>query len=132
MTVRKTSRGTRLRRRLWNIAQESPVAAGRSVPPMAADLSGMVIVLTGGADGIGRECALAYAREGATVAILDRDFDRAQITASEAGKESIGLRADVSDGSAVQVAVHAVLEQFGRIDAVHNNAGIASPSKPLH
>jgi meso-butanediol dehydrogenase/(S,S)-butanediol dehydrogenase/diacetyl reductase len=99
---------------------------------MAADLSGMVIVLTGGADGIGRECALAYAREGATVAILDRDFDRAQITASEAGKESIALRADVSDGSAVQVAVHAVLEQFGRIDAVHNNAGIASPSKPLH
>jgi meso-butanediol dehydrogenase/(S,S)-butanediol dehydrogenase/diacetyl reductase len=99
---------------------------------MPVDLSGKVIVLTGGADGIGRECALAYAREGATVAILDRDLDAARNTASEAGGYSIALHADVSDGDALRVAIGAVLEQFGHIDAVHNNAGIASPSKPLH
>jgi meso-butanediol dehydrogenase / (S,S)-butanediol dehydrogenase / diacetyl reductase len=99
---------------------------------MQAELAGKIIVLTGGADGIGRECALAYAREGATVAILDRDLDTAQRTASEAGGDSIALHADVSDGEAVRASIGAVLERFGRIDAVHNNAGIASPSKPLH
>jgi NAD(P)-dependent dehydrogenase (short-subunit alcohol dehydrogenase family) len=99
---------------------------------MPADLAGKVIVLTGGADGIGRECALAYAREEATVAILDRDLEAAMRTASEAGGDSISLHADVSDGDAVRVAIRAVLERFGRIDGVHNNAGIASPSKPLH
>jgi meso-butanediol dehydrogenase / (S,S)-butanediol dehydrogenase / diacetyl reductase len=99
---------------------------------MSADLAAKIIVLTGGADGIGRECALAYAREEATVAILDRDLEKAQRTASEAGGGAIALRADVSDGDAVRVAIHAVLERFGQIDAVHNNAGIASPSRPLH
>jgi meso-butanediol dehydrogenase / (S,S)-butanediol dehydrogenase / diacetyl reductase len=99
---------------------------------MTADLAGKVVVLTGGADGIGRECALAYAREQATVAILDRDLDAAQRTASDAGGDCVALYADVSDGDAVRTAVGAILERFGRIDAVHNNAGIASPSKPLH
>lgn len=99
---------------------------------MTADLSGKVVVLTGGADGIGRECALAYAREEATVAILDRDLDKAQRTASDAGGDSVAFHADVSDGDAVRLAIGAILERFGRIDAVHNNAGIASPSKPLH
>jgi meso-butanediol dehydrogenase/(S,S)-butanediol dehydrogenase/diacetyl reductase len=99
---------------------------------MADELTGKVIVLTGSADGIGRECALAYGREGARVAIVDRDFDAAQRTAAELGGGSIALRADVSDGEAVRSAMAAVVSQFGRIDAVHNNAGIASPSKPLH
>jgi meso-butanediol dehydrogenase/(S,S)-butanediol dehydrogenase/diacetyl reductase len=99
---------------------------------MSADLFGKVVVLTGGADGIGRECALAYAREEATVAILDRDLDAAQRTATDAGGGSIALHADVSDGDAVRAAVRTVLERCGRIDAVHNNAGVASPSKPLH
>lgn len=99
---------------------------------MANELAGKVIVLTGGADGIGRECALAYRREGASVAIVDRDFVAAQRTAAELGGDSIALHADVSDGEAVRSAIDVALKQFGRIDAVHNNAGIASPSKPLH
>jgi meso-butanediol dehydrogenase/(S,S)-butanediol dehydrogenase/diacetyl reductase len=44
----------------------------------------------------------------------------------------MALYADVSDGEAVRAAISTVMERFGRIDAVHNNAGIASPSKPLH
>jgi meso-butanediol dehydrogenase/(S,S)-butanediol dehydrogenase/diacetyl reductase len=99
---------------------------------MSADLSGKVVVLTGGADGIGRECALAYAREEATVVILDRDLDAALRTASEVGGGSMALHADVSDGDAVRAAIRIVLDRCGRIDAVHNNAGISSPSKPLH
>ncbi len=99
---------------------------------MAGDLSGKVIVVTGGADGIGRECALAYAREGAVVAILDRDLKSAERTVAELGPHSLALHADLSDGAAVEAALAAVVTRFGRIDAVHNNAGIAGPSKPLH
>ncbi len=99
---------------------------------MAGDLSGKVVVLTGGASGIGRECALAYSREAATVAILDRDFETAKRTAAELGGQSMALYADVADGEAIRVAISAVMGRFGRIDAIHNNAGIASPSKPLH
>jgi meso-butanediol dehydrogenase/(S,S)-butanediol dehydrogenase/diacetyl reductase len=96
---------------------------------MPGDLEGKVVVLTGGAEGIGRECALAYSREKATVAILDRDFSTAQRTTKELAYESMALHADVSDGEAVRAALKAVNERFGRIDAVH---GIATPSKPLH
>jgi meso-butanediol dehydrogenase/(S,S)-butanediol dehydrogenase/diacetyl reductase len=99
---------------------------------MAGDLDGRVVVVTGGGDGIGRECALAYAREKATVAILDRDFAISARTAAELSPPGIALQVDVSDGEPVKSAIAEVLRRFGRIDAVHNNAGIASPSKPLH
>jgi meso-butanediol dehydrogenase / (S,S)-butanediol dehydrogenase / diacetyl reductase len=99
---------------------------------MGNDLEGKVILLTGGASGIGRECALAYAREGATIAILDRNFEEAEATAKEAGNRSSAYRADVSNGAEIQTAIVALLEKFGRLDAVHNNAGIVGPSRPLH
>jgi NAD(P)-dependent dehydrogenase (short-subunit alcohol dehydrogenase family) len=99
---------------------------------MAGDLEGKVVVVTGGGDGIGRECALAYSREGGRVAILDNNLDTAQRTAADLGGAGLALLADVSDGASVQAALAAVIKKFGRIDAIHNNAGIASPSKPLH
>ena len=97
-----------------------------------SDLADKVIVLTGGGDGIGRECALAYARAGAAVAILDRNVAAAESTAAEIGGKTVAIHADVSDGDAVKNAIATVLKKFSRIDAIHNNAGIASPSKPLH
>jgi len=99
---------------------------------MEKDLEGKVILLTGGASGIGRECAIAYAREGATVAILDRNFEEAESAAKELGNRSTAYRADVSSGTEVEAAITALLKKFGRLDAVHNNAGIVSPSCPLH
>lgn len=98
---------------------------------MPGELRGKVIVLTGGADGIGRECASAYAREEAAVAVLDRDGGKAAQTASELGSDCMAVEVDVSDGPAVKAAIQLVLARYGKIDAVHNNAGIASPSKPL-
>jgi NAD(P)-dependent dehydrogenase (short-subunit alcohol dehydrogenase family) len=95
-------------------------------------LEGKVVVLTGGGDGIGRECALAYAQANATVAILDVNFTAAQRTAADLGGLGIALHTDVSSGLSVESAINSVLKTCGRIDAVHNNAGIASPSKPLH
>jgi NAD(P)-dependent dehydrogenase (short-subunit alcohol dehydrogenase family) len=99
---------------------------------MALDLAEKIVMLTGGGDGIGRECALAYARAGATVAILDRNLAAAERTAAELGHESFAIQADVSNGLAVQTAMAIVLKKFSRIDAIHNNAGISSPSKSLH
>jgi meso-butanediol dehydrogenase/(S,S)-butanediol dehydrogenase/diacetyl reductase len=99
---------------------------------MEKDLEGKVIFLTGGASGIGRECAIAYAREGATVAIVDRNFEEARNASEELGNRSIAYRADVSSGTEVEAAITALLKEFGRLDAVHNNAGIVSPSCPLH
>jgi meso-butanediol dehydrogenase/(S,S)-butanediol dehydrogenase/diacetyl reductase len=96
------------------------------------ELKGKVIVLTGGADGIGRECADAYVREGAAVAVLDRDGEKAEQVVAELGPDCLALEADVGEESAVQAAIHAVLARYGKVDGVHNNAGVASPSKPLH
>jgi meso-butanediol dehydrogenase/(S,S)-butanediol dehydrogenase/diacetyl reductase len=99
---------------------------------MSGDLAEKVIIVTGGANGIGRECALAYAREKATVVIVDKDLSAALQAAAELSSRSLAVQADLSDGEAVKASVDRALKAFGRIDAVHNNAGIASPSKPLH
>jgi len=98
---------------------------------MPGELNGKVIVVTGGAEGIGRECASAYVREGAAVAILDREGEKAARVAADLGSDCMAVRADVGEGRDVEAAIHAVLERYGKLDAVHNNAGIASPSKPL-
>ena len=99
---------------------------------MPGELSDKVVVLTGGGDGIGADCAMAYAREGASVAILDRNLEGAEHVAARAGGGCFALRVDASDGTMVESAIVQVLKRFGRIDAVHNNAGIAHPSLPLH
>jgi meso-butanediol dehydrogenase / (S,S)-butanediol dehydrogenase / diacetyl reductase len=98
---------------------------------MPGELSGKVILLTGGANGIGFECAAAYVREGAAVAVLDYDGEKAAQVASELGSDCIAMRADVGEGPAVEIAIRSVLAHYGKLDAVHNNAGIANPSKPL-
>jgi NAD(P)-dependent dehydrogenase (short-subunit alcohol dehydrogenase family) len=95
-------------------------------------LSDKVILLTGGSSGIGRDCARAYAREGAKHAILARGGEAASEAASELGAGHLGFACDVSKGDQVKAAIARVLDQFGRLDAIHNNAGIADPAKPLH
>lgn len=65
------------------------------------------------------------------MAVLDRDGEKAAQAAAELGSDCMAVQADVGEGPAVEAAIHAVLERYGRLDAVHNNAGIASPSKPL-
>lgn len=94
-------------------------------------LDGSVIFLTGGGSGIGRECALAYAREGARVAVADIDMAGAEETAHQTGNGCIAVHCNVANGASVEAALKLVRKHFDRLDAVHNNAGIASPSKTL-
>lgn len=95
-------------------------------------LNGKIILLTGGAAGIGLECAKAYAAEGASVVIADVDGAAAEKSARALPGKHLGLACDVSRGTDVEKAVAETAAAFGRLDAIHNNAGIASPSKPLH
>jgi meso-butanediol dehydrogenase / (S,S)-butanediol dehydrogenase / diacetyl reductase len=95
-------------------------------------LKDKVIFLTGGSTGIGLECAKAYAAEGARVTIVARGEEGAVKAATELGSEHLGLHCDVSIDAEVQAAIERTLAHFGRLDSVHNNAGIGSPVKPLH
>lgn len=96
------------------------------------ELEGKVILITGGTAGIGLACSQAYAAAGAQVAFIGIDQSSVDVTSRILGAEHLAIRADVSKNHEVKDAVAAVIETFGRLDAIHNNAGIASPSKPLH
>ncbi len=95
-------------------------------------LKDKVIFLTGGSCGIGRDCAFTYAAEGAKVVIVARDADGVAAVAAELGPDHLGIVCDLTREVEVKAAVEQTLQHFGRLDAVHNNAGIAAPSKPLH
>jgi len=99
---------------------------------MSGQLHEKHILITGGAQGIGLECARAYIREGARVAIADIDQEQAEKALPELGPAAISVACDVADGASVEKAVAQVIAAFGTINAVHNNAGISMPSKPLH
>lgn len=95
-------------------------------------LENFVVFLTGGSDGIGLHCARAYAAEGAKVAIVSLSQDRVDAAVDELGPGHLGITGDVSRPADVEQAVAQTLSHYGRIDAIHNNAGIPGPSKPLH
>ena len=95
-------------------------------------LEGKVIFITGAAEGIGYECARAYAAEGARVAIADRNEASLKEALLQLGIPHIGIACDVSIPEQVKRSIEETLKVFGRIDGIHNNAGIAGPAKPLH
>ena len=95
-------------------------------------LKDKVIFLTGGSCGIGRDCARAYAAAGANVAIVAIDREGVESVAAELGADHLGIACDVTRDDQVKAAIEQTLARFGRINAVHNNAGISHPSKPLH
>lgn len=94
-----------------------------------------VVIVTGGALGIGRETCLLLAKEGAKVAITDV-LDKEGKTLAEEINNAGGIakfwHLDVSKESEVQKVYAAVVEEFGKLDATVNNAGIAGADKPTH
>ncbi|MGF6849218.1 meso-butanediol dehydrogenase/(S,S)-butanediol dehydrogenase/diacetyl reductase [Chitinophaga sp. W3I9] len=95
-------------------------------------LQDKIVLITGGASGIGEACAQVYAKQGATVAVIDKDAAALQRLKELMGAPHIFIRADLNSGAAIELAIHNLLQTFGVLHAIHNNAGIASPSKPLH
>src|SRR5882672_2762305 len=95
-------------------------------------LQDKVIFLTGGSCGIGRDCAKAYVAEGAKVVVVAHDKDGVAEAAAELGPDHLGIVCDVTRDAEVKAAVETTLKRFGRLDAVHNNAGISSPCKAVH
>jgi NAD(P)-dependent dehydrogenase (short-subunit alcohol dehydrogenase family) len=94
-------------------------------PAMSAyDLEGKVVLITGGARGIGFETARAAHARGASVALVDLDPRLAAESAESIGERAIGIGADVTEATEIEAAVATAVEQLGRVDVVVANAGI--------
>lgn len=90
-------------------------------------LAGKVALVTGGGSGIGRATALLLAREGAAVAVVDRNLPRAEQVAAQVrqeGGQAIAVGCDVSVTDDCQRAVAETVAAFGGLDILFNNAGI--------
>jgi NAD(P)-dependent dehydrogenase (short-subunit alcohol dehydrogenase family) len=97
------------------------------------DFTGKVALITGGANGIGRAAALAFATRGAKVVVVDRDAASGEGTAGairQQGGDARFVAADVTRSADVQGYVKAALDAHGRIDCFFNNAGIEGRVQP--
>src|SRR5688572_4009795 len=86
------------------------------------ELAGKVAVVTGAANGIGKACAQAFAREGAKVVVADLNGDATKAAADEIG--ALGIATDVSVEADIRHLVAETERELGPIDLFHSNAGI--------
>ncbi|MBB4614308.1 SDR family NAD(P)-dependent oxidoreductase [Novosphingobium taihuense] len=97
-------------------------------------IEGQVAVVTGAASGIGLGMATLFASRGLKLALADIDEDRLNAVSDElaqGGAEVLARATNVADAADMQHFRDAVLERFGRVDILCNNAGIVSPFRPL-
>src|SRR5271163_4494570 len=90
-------------------------------------LAGRVALVTGASQGIGHACALALAREGASISVAARNYEKLEALVAEitaAGGKAAAFVMDVADEEQVKSGVKAALAHFGKIDILVNNAGI--------
>ncbi|MDE2583083.1 MAG: SDR family oxidoreductase [Rhodospirillales bacterium] len=90
-------------------------------------LADKVAFITGAGTGIGRATALAFAREGARVAVAELNAAAGEETAHRAGAGAIAIRTDVTDPDSLAAAIRQAAGHFGAIHVLHNNAGGSTP-----
>ncbi|MET0547413.1 MAG: glucose 1-dehydrogenase [Caulobacterales bacterium] len=101
---------------------------------MASERSfeGRVALITGAGSGIGRATAVAFAREGARLALCDMNTEGLKETVAQlGGAESWTMRVNVAAGAEVEAFVAGAVERFGRLDCAVNAAGVKAAVKPL-
>ena len=94
-------------------------------------MEGRSVIVTGAAQGIGYAIARRFSAEGGDVAILDISAEGAKRAATEMGGSVIGVEADVSNADEVDRAFAKVIDRFGRLDVLVNNAGIVGTDTPV-
>ena len=90
-------------------------------------MQGKVVVITGASRGIGAAAAIAFAHKGALVALLARSGAQIEDVAGKIGADAMAVQCDVADWASVQTAMAAVVNRFGRVDVLINNAGVIDP-----
>ncbi|MBV8389937.1 MAG: glucose 1-dehydrogenase [Mucilaginibacter sp.] len=99
----------------------------------AEKLKGKVALVTGGDSGIGRAVSIHFAKEGADIAIVylneDRDAEHTQRLIEDTGRHCLLIRGDVKDSEFCKNAVKQVVDKFGKINLLVNNAGMQFPQK---
>jgi meso-butanediol dehydrogenase/(S,S)-butanediol dehydrogenase/diacetyl reductase len=89
-----------------------------------ARFEGRVVVVTGGASGIGRETVQRFAAEGADVAVADVNFAGAESVAADLAGRSLAVEADIADEAAVERAFARIVDALGAVDVLVNNAAV--------
>ena len=103
----------------WSLEQ-AKLGKGKEAP-----LARHVVLVTGGGGGIGAAIALAFAKQGAQVVVLDKNGEAATTTAKECGSSALGLKCDLTNAAEVHDAFTTIAACFGGLDIVVSNAGAA-------
>ena len=98
---------------------------------MTMRLKGKTALVTGAAQGFGFGIAETFVREGARVAVLDINGDKAKEAAKAIGRKAFAVTCDVGKAKSVDKAVEKILAKVGRLDIVVNNAGTTHRNKPM-
>jgi NAD(P)-dependent dehydrogenase (short-subunit alcohol dehydrogenase family) len=91
---------------------------------MSGRLAGKVAIITGAGSGIGRACALEFARQGARIALVGRTRAKLESVAGQIGSSAFAVASDVSKSSDIQNIIQATVDKFSRVNILVNNAAM--------